>query len=154
VHVTGTVRQPRVELVSEPDVPEQEKLNWLVFGRSGATDGSTGQAQAAEKEAALGLLNKFGSTRIAKTFGLNQLAIGSSDFGNKGTQQVVSLGKEISNRLSVGYEQSLAGAEGVLKLTYELSRHWSIVVRGGTIGGLDVFYSKRFDALGEAGERR
>lgn len=155
VHATGTVRQPRVQLVSEPDVPEQEKLNWLVFGRGGSSGAETGsgQAQAAAKEAALGLVNKFGGTRIAKGFGLDQLAIGSSEYG-LGAQQVVSLGKEISNRLSIGYEQSLAGAEGVLKLTYELSRHWSVVIRGGTIGGMDVFYSKRFDSLDESGTPR
>ncbi|HJV50658.1 MAG TPA: translocation/assembly module TamB domain-containing protein [Noviherbaspirillum sp.] len=155
VHVTGTVSQPRVQLVSEPDVPEQEKLNWLVFGRGGgtSTEAGSGQAQAAAREAALGLLNKVGGARIAKGFGLDQLSIGSSEFG-LGAQQVVSLGKEISNRLMVGYEQSLAGAEGVLKLTYELSRHWSVVVRGGTIGGVDVYYSKRFDHFGGAGEPR
>lgn len=154
VHVTGTVRQPRVQLVSEPDVPEQEKLNWLVFGSGGTVaNGGSGQAQSAAKDAALGLLNKFGGARIAKNFGLDQLTIGSSEFGQS-SQQVVSLGKEISNRLSIGYEQSLAGATGVLKLTYELSRHWSFVVRGGVIGGLDVFYSKRFDTLGEKDERR
>ncbi|MGE5648934.1 MAG: translocation/assembly module TamB domain-containing protein [Bacillota bacterium] len=155
VHATGTVRQPRVQLVSEPDVPEQEKLNWLVFGRGGGTssDAGPGQAQAAAKSAALGLLNKVGGTRIAKGFGLDQLAIGSSEFG-LGAQQVVSLGKEISNRLYIGYEQSLAGAAGVLKLTYDLSRHWSVVLRGGTIGGLDVFYSKRFDHLGESSPAR
>lgn len=154
VHVTGTARQPRVQLVSEPDLPEQEKLNWLVFGRSGgSTDAGPGQAQAAAKDAALGLVNKFGGARIAKGLGLNQISFGSSEFG-LGTQQVVSLGKEISSRLFIGYEQSLAGAAGVLKLTYELSRHWSVVVRGGSIGGLDVLYSKRFDRFGEAGQTR
>ncbi|HJV84500.1 MAG TPA: translocation/assembly module TamB domain-containing protein [Noviherbaspirillum sp.] len=154
VHVTGTARQPRVQLVSEPDMPEQEKLNWLVFGRSGgSTDAGPGQAQAAAKDAALGLVNKFGGARIAKGIGLDQLSFGSSEFG-LGTQQVVSLGKEISSRLFIGYEQSLAGAAGVLKLTYELSRHWSVVVRGGSIGGLDVLYSKRFDKFGEVSETR
>lgn len=154
VQVTGNVRQPRVQLVSEPDLPEQEKLNWLVFGRAGdSADAGSGQAQAAAKEAALGLLNRFGGNRIAKGFGLDQLAIGSSAFG-LGTQQVVSFGKEVSDRLFIGYEQSLTGAEGVLKLTYELSRHWSVVVRGGAIGGLDVFYSKRFDAPGDLSEGR
>lgn len=148
VHVTGTVRQPRVQLVSIPDLPEQEKLNWLVFGRGGGTgDAGPGQAKAAVQDAALGLLNKFGSTRIAKGVGLDQLAIGSSEFG-LGSQQVVSLGKKISNRLFIGYEQSLAGAAGVLKLSYELSQHWSIVVRGGTIAGVDAFYSRRFDSIG------
>ena len=154
VHVTGTVKQPRVQLVSEPDVPEQEKLNWLVFGRGGAAgEAAGGQAQAAAREAALGLVNKFGGARLAQGLGLSQLTIGSSEFG-LGAQQVVSLGKEISNRLFIGYEQSLAGAEGVLKLTYELSRHWSVVLRGGATGGVDVYYSKRFDRFGGAGEAR
>ena len=39
--VTGTVLNPRVQLVSDPDVPEQEKLSWLLFGRGGqSTDTS------------------------------------------------------------------------------------------------------------------
>ncbi|MGE5622633.1 MAG: translocation/assembly module TamB domain-containing protein, partial [Bacillota bacterium] len=152
VQVAGTVRQPRVQLVSEPDVPEEEKLSWLVFGRAGSSgDAGPAAAQAAAKEAALGLFNRLGGARLAKGFGFDQLTIGSSEFG-LGAQQVVSLGKEISNRLYIGYEQSLAGAAGVLKLTYDWSRHWSVVVRGGTIGGLDLLYNKRFDA-GEPARR-
>ncbi|KIF81508.1 translocation/assembly module TamB domain-containing protein [Noviherbaspirillum autotrophicum] len=150
VQVTGTVRQPRVQLVSEPEVPEEDKLSWLVFGRGGtSSDAGSGQAQAAAMEAARSLFNRVGGARIAKGFGLDQLAVGSSEFG-LGAQQVVSLGKEISNRLYIGYEQSLAGASGVLKLTYDWTRHWSVVLRGGTIGGLDVLYNKRFDAGGDA----
>lgn len=143
VTVTGTVQQPRVQLVSEPDLPQEEQLSWLVFGRGGGTE--PGQAQSAAKGAALGLLNKFGGQRIANTFGLDALSVGESAFGLGGAQ-VVNLGKEISNRLYIGYEQSLAGAENVLKLTYELTQHWSVVLRGGTITGLDLFYSNRFDA--------
>ncbi|QDZ27946.1 translocation/assembly module TamB domain-containing protein [Noviherbaspirillum sp. UKPF54] len=150
VQVTGTVRQPRVQLVSEPDVPEEDKLSWLVFGRAGSGgDAGPAAAQAAATDAALGLFNRIGGTRIAKGFGLDQLAVGSSEFG-LGAQQVVSLGKEISNRLYIGYEQSLAGAAGVLKLTYDWTRHWSVVLRGGAIGGLDVLYNKRFDIGGDA----
>ncbi|HJV54006.1 MAG TPA: translocation/assembly module TamB domain-containing protein [Noviherbaspirillum sp.] len=153
VQVTGTPVRPRVQLVSEPEVPEEDKLSWLVFGRAGSSgDAGPAQAQAAAKEAALGLFNRLGGARIAKGFGLDQIAVGSSEYG-LGAQQVVSLGKEISNRLYIGYEQSLAGAAGVLKLTWDWSRHWSVVVRGGTIGGLDLLYNKRFDA-GDGAERR
>ncbi|MDP2828086.1 MAG: translocation/assembly module TamB domain-containing protein [Sulfuricellaceae bacterium] len=35
VSVTGTAKNPRALLVSDPEVPEQEKLSWLLFGRSG-----------------------------------------------------------------------------------------------------------------------
>ncbi|WP_019140967.1 translocation/assembly module TamB domain-containing protein [Noviherbaspirillum massiliense] len=145
VQVTGTVQQPRVELVSEPNVADEQKLSWLIFGRGGGSS-EQGQAQAAARGAATGLLNKFGGERIAKGLGLDQLSIGTSEYGQT-TQQVVNLGKEVSDRLTVGYEQSLTGAAGVLRLTYELSRHWSVVVRGGTIGGLDVFFNQRFDRI-------
>ncbi len=52
-------------------------------------------------------------------------------------------------RLAIGYEQSLAGAASVLKLTYQLSRAWSVVLRGGQVAGLDLSYSRRFDRFGE-----
>ncbi len=145
VRVTGTVRRPRVQLVSEPDLPQEQQLSWLVFGRASG-GGETGQAKAAVQGAALGLLNKFGTGRAAQTFGLDTLAIGESEYGLAGAQ-VVNLGKEISDRLYIGYEQSLAGAESVVKLIYTLTPQWSVVLRGGTVAGLDVLYSKRFDHL-------
>ncbi|MES2535996.1 MAG: translocation/assembly module TamB domain-containing protein [Pseudomonadota bacterium] len=142
VQLTGNVRQPRVQLVSEPDLPADDKLSWLVFGRSsGATPG---QAENLAEGAALGLLNMLGTGPIAKTLGLDELSIGETEMGLAGTQ-VVNLGKEISDRLYIGYEQGLTGATSVLKLTYELTRNWSVILRGGTVTGLDVFYSRRFD---------
>jgi translocation and assembly module TamB len=153
VHVTGTAKRPRIDLISEPDLTEEEKLSWLVFGRGTSSGtGGAGQAQAALQGAALGLLNSAGASRVASELGLNQLKIGSSEYATLAGQPVVTLGKEISNRLYIGYEQSLAGVGGVLKLTYELSRHWSVVLFGGTVAGLDLLYSKRFDRWG-AGDK-
>ncbi len=146
VLVTGNVRLPRVDLVSEPNLPEEEKLSWLVFGHGSNGGNSTGQAQGAVQGAALGLLNKFGGANIASKVGLDQLSIGSSEYGKSGGQ-VVNLGKEISNRLYIGYEQGLAGASSVVKLTYELTQNWSFVVRGGAVAGLEARYSRRFDKL-------
>ncbi|WP_420473759.1 translocation/assembly module TamB domain-containing protein [Noviherbaspirillum sp. ST9] len=146
VRVSGTPQRPRVQLVSEPNVPDEEKLSWLVFGSGGGGNAGPGQAQAAAKGAALGLLNKFGAERLAGGLGLDELSIGESEFGLAG-QQVVNLGKTISDRLFIGYEQSLASAESVLKLTYEMTRNWSVVLRGGAVTGIDVYFSKRFDSL-------
>jgi translocation and assembly module TamB len=150
VQVTGTVQQPRVTLVSDPNVADEEKLSWLVFGHAGNTSG--GGAQAAARGAATGLLNKIGGERIAKGLGLDQFSFGTSEFGTSG-QQVVNLGKNITERLAIGYEQSLAGATSVLKLTYQLSRSWSVALRGGQVSGLDVSYSRRFDHFGGDRER-
>jgi translocation and assembly module TamB len=37
VEVTGNVARPRVRLVSQPDVPDPEKISWLVLGARPAT---------------------------------------------------------------------------------------------------------------------
>ena len=144
VQITGNAQQPRVELVSEPNLAEEEKLSWLVFGHGGS--GTSGQAQGAAQGAALGLLNKFGGARVANSVGLDQISFGASENGSSNAQ-VLNLGKEISNRLFIGYEQGLAGAGSVVKLTYTLTQHWSLVARGGAITGLDVLYSRRYDRL-------
>lgn len=149
VLVTGNAQRPRVELVSEPSLSQEEKLSWLVFGHgtgSGTGAGGTAQAQNAVKGAAFGLLANLGGKNVAKSLGLDALAIGSSEYG-LGDSQVVNLGKKISDKLSIGYEQSLDSAGSVLKLTYALTQYWSLVLRGGTITGLDVFYNKRFDSI-------
>ncbi|MFS0756102.1 translocation/assembly module TamB domain-containing protein [Noviherbaspirillum sp. 1P10PC] len=151
VQVTGTVQQPRVQLVSEPNVADEEKLSWLVFGHGGSGGGTN--AQTAARSAATGLLNKLGGDKVAKRIGLDELSFGKSAYG-MGSEQVVSLGKNISERLAIGYEQSLAGAASVLKLTYQLSRSWSVVLRGGQVAGLDLSYTRRFDKFGEIRGRR
>jgi len=149
VQITGDAQRPRVTLVSEPPLSQEEKLSWLVFGHgssSGSGEGGAAQAQNAVKGAAFGVLNSFGGKNVAKSLGLDALAIGSSEYGLSGGQ-VVNLGKKISDKLTIGYEQSLASAGSVLKLTYTLTQYWSLVLRGGTVTGLDVFYSKRFDSI-------
>jgi translocation and assembly module TamB len=145
VRVTGTIERPRVRVVSEPEVPEAEKLSWLVFGRG--EGGAPGQGGAGAAQAAgIGLLNRFGASRLASTVGLSDLSIGTSAFAADG-EQVVNIGKEISDRLYVAYEQSLAGTGSILTLTYEISRVWSIVLHGGTVSGIEVRYDGRFDKL-------
>ncbi|MET0962844.1 MAG: translocation/assembly module TamB domain-containing protein [Noviherbaspirillum sp.] len=151
VQVSGTVQLPRVQLVSDPNVADEEKLSWLVFGHGGS--GGTGGAQAAARGAATGLLNKLGGERVAKRLGLDELSFGTSKSG-LGSEQVVNLGKNITERLAIGYEQSLAGAASVLKLTYQLSKAWSVVLRGGEIAGLDLSYSRRYDRFGEDSKAR
>lgn len=141
VQVTGTVRQPRVELVSEPNVSQEEKLSWLMFGH-GPDSGGLGQQQAAG--AALAMLGSAGGKQIVKNFGIDQFSIGPSESGLP-DQQVVNLGKAITEKLSVGYEQSLTSAASIAKLTWQLSRRWQIVAGGGSINSLDIFFNRRFD---------
>ena len=141
VQVTGYARQVRVKLVSEPNVADEEKLSWLLFGHGSASSG-LGQQQAAG--AALALLNNSGGKRLAQGIGLDAFSIGASESGLN-DQQVVLLGKAVSERFYVGYEQSLAGAASIVKLTWQFSRNWSAVARAGAVNSLDGLFTRRFD---------
>ena len=139
--ITGNPSNLRVKLVSEPNVSDEEKLSWLMFGH-GSDSAALGQRQAAGQ--ALALLGNYGGKKIAQGIGFDEFSIGSSDSGID-NEQVVNLGKAITEKINLGYEQSLTSAASILKLTWQFSRRWSMVMRGGTINGLEVTYNLRFD---------
>ena len=165
VEITGTVLAPRVRLVSDPQVPDAEKLSWIVLGR--------GQEQAGGTDSAL-LLSAAGailggqsggiSRQLAQGLGLDQITVTSGDINGGGSRlpgstvagstsssrdaslssQIVSVGKRLSADAYLSYEQSLAGAASVVKLTYSLSRRLSLIGRAGTDNSVDLLYSISF----------
>jgi len=161
VEVTGTVRLPRVRLVSEPNVPDEDKLSWLMFGYGAESAGSSQQRQlsgGAIGGAALGMIGGKAGKSVVSHFGIDEFSIGPSTAGLN-DQQVVSIGKAVSDQISVGYEQSLTSASNVVKLTWAFSRRWSLIAKGGSINGLSVLFNRRFnnwDTLfaGDSGRRR
>lgn len=148
VEVTGTVRLPRVRLVSEPNVPDEDKLSWLMFGY-GAESAAAGQQRqlgaGALGGAALGMIGGKAGKGIVSHFGIDEFSIGPSTAGLN-EQQVVSMGKAVTERISVGYEQSLTSASNIVKLTWAFSRRWSLIAKGGSINGLSVLFNRRFDS--------
>jgi translocation and assembly module TamB len=145
VQISGTARNPRAQLVSNPSVPDGEKLSWLVLGR--APDDAT-KADLALLQAAAGALLPRGSSvpltrRIARTVGLDEITLrGNSELA----ERVVALGKRVSDRLYVSYEQAVgATAANLVKLDYTLSRRWSVRAETGTITGLGLFYRYSWD---------
>ncbi|MHA7681518.1 translocation/assembly module TamB domain-containing protein [Cupriavidus sp. PET2-C1] len=150
VEVTGTVRLPRVKLVSEPNVPEEDKLSWLMFGY-GAEGAAAGQQQqlsaGALGGAALGMLGGRAGKGIVQHLGIDEFSIGPSTAGLN-DQQVVTVGKAVTEKISVGYEQSLTSASNVVKMTWAFSRRWSLIAKGGSINGLSVLFNRRFDSWG------
>ncbi|MEM5423101.1 translocation/assembly module TamB domain-containing protein [Paraburkholderia ferrariae] len=144
VQVTGTVQAPSVRLVSEPNVPDNEKLSWLLFGHG--TDQGNNLGQQSAMTTALALLGSAQGKRIAQSIGLDEFSIGRSEVGLTDTE-VVMIAKAINQRLVIGYEQGLQSASNAVKATINLSRYWSLVVYGGTFNGADILYTRRFDRL-------
>jgi len=142
VRVRGTLRAPDVQLVSEPSVQDDEKLSWLLFGHGTETGSNLGQQNT--MAAALALVGSAGGKRIAQTVGLDEFTIGTSDSGLTDAQ-VVSVAKALNEHFVLGYEQGLQSAGYLFKLTWLLSRRWSVAAQAGTYNGLFLLFTNRYD---------
>ncbi len=144
VAVTGTAQSPQVKLVSKPDVPDSSKLSWLVLGHG--LDDASGQEFSALQAAAGALLATGQSVslqqRIAHAAGLEEVSLKGGS-GLEGT--VLALGKRLSSRAYLSYEQGLAGAVSLVKINYTLSKHLSVRAQAGTTPAVDLFYTFSFD---------
>ncbi len=159
VEVLGSASHLRVRLVSAPDVPEPEKLSWLVLGR-GPSDLGPGDASLLVS-AATSMLGKDPGGNIGQKFGIDEVGIGRSSTnsvlgvlpqstvaGRTGTAsaaEVVTVGKKITRTVHLTYEQGLSDAEGTLKLAWTLTRHFELLARAGYLPGLDAVYRWTFE---------
>jgi translocation and assembly module TamB len=146
VSVRGAVLAPRITLVSEPSVPDAEKLSWLVLGRSLS---STGQADAGALQAAAAALLSDSAragvqSRIASAFGLDTFSVGTTNQDNL-QQRIITLGKQVSSRLYLSYKQGLDSAGNAVQLRYTLSPKLSVEAEAGTRSALSLFYNIAFD---------
>ncbi|HUQ25484.1 MAG TPA: translocation/assembly module TamB domain-containing protein [Burkholderiales bacterium] len=145
VQVSGTVRAPRVQVVSQPPVPEGERISWLVLGRppSDATKADLGMLQVAA-----GALLARGDAmpldrRIARAFGLDELTLRGT---GEAADRVVAVGKRLSDKLYISYEQGIGTvASNLVKMDYSLSRRWSLRAETGSSSGGGVFYRFSWD---------
>jgi translocation and assembly module TamB len=145
VQVTGNLKAPRVVLVSNPPVSQQEQLSWLVLGRA---PGEASRADLGLLQAAASSLLARGSTlpadrRLARAVGIDEISLrGGGDLQGG----VVAVGKRLSDRLYVSYEQGLgAVATSVVKLDYSLGRRWSLRGEAGTASSAGLFYRFAWD---------
>ncbi|MBS0294309.1 MAG: translocation/assembly module TamB domain-containing protein [Proteobacteria bacterium] len=145
VQVTGTAQAPRVRLYADPDLPDAEKLSWVVLGRSA----SAGGAEAALlQQAALALLGggKGGSSGgIAKRLGLDEIGFKGPQAGADASEAALTLGKRLSKDLYVTYERSLSGVLGTLYIFYDLSKHLTLRGQTGLQSAVDLIYTVRYD---------
>jgi translocation and assembly module TamB len=145
IKLTGTVQVPRVELISNPPVSENEKLSWLVLGRA-PTDASG--ADLAVLQAASGAVFGRGdevplNRRFAQRFGFDELTVRSS---SELESNVVALGKRYSDKLYFSFEQAIgATTEYLVKLDYALTQRVSLRGQTGTSSGAGIFYRYSWD---------
>jgi len=148
VEVQGTVRVPRVRLVSNPPVSDGEKLSWLITGQ-GLDRASTADL-AALSAASASLLtggDRPFTTQIANRLGLDDISFRGSTASTTGgaSGQVVALGKRVSDRLSIVYEQGLTVATNALRIEYALSQTLTLRAEAGTVSSVGIFFRRTYN---------
>ena len=149
VEVTGSALHPAVRMVSTPAVPDTEKLSWIVLGRPPDASG----ADTSLLIAAAGSILGGRSGGLKQTLGVDELSLHPAENGKTGqigsdnalSSQIVTVGKRLSTRAFLSYEQGVTAAAGVTKLTYTLTPRVNIVTRAGVDNAIDVFYTFSFD---------
>ena len=173
VAVTGTVLSPRVRLASRPEMSDAERLSWLVLGA--APDSAQAGAQSAALQAAAATLFGRNDGGLASALGLDVLTVRSAGildpfspsaaltgFGTPGllpgqaagastvtptlaSQNVVAVGKRLSSKVLLTYEQGLRGVWNLLRIQYELSDRLSVRAQTGSESAIDLLWRLSFD---------
>lgn len=147
VQISGSAQAPRVRLFAEPDLPDGEKLAWLLLGRPAT---GAGAEAAVLQQAALALLSRNGDSLdggIAGALGLDELSVRGEATNADGSTSAaaLTLGKRLSSDLYLAYERSLAGTLGTVSIFYDLSRRLTLRARAGEENAIDLIFTLRYD---------
>ncbi|MEY4978402.1 MAG: hypothetical protein RLZZ352_672 [Pseudomonadota bacterium] len=147
VQISGTAQIPRLRLYAEPELPDSEKLAWLILGRPAT---GVGAEAAVLQQAAMALLarnNSGAEAGIASTFGLDELGIRGESTNSDGSTNAaaVTLGKRLSNKFYLAYERSLASTAGTVSVFYDVSRRLTLRARAGEESAIDLIFRLRYD---------
>lgn len=147
VEIAGSVRHPRVKLVSAPEVPDAEKLSWIVLGRKPDASGLDTSVLLSAAGSILGGQSGSGLTdRITQALGVDEITFKQAGVGSSLSGQIGVIGKRISSRAYLSYERGLtATTMGITKLTYNLTPKVTVVTQAGEDSAVDLFYTIQFD---------
>lgn len=139
VSVGGSVLSPRLRLISEPEMPDTEKLAWLVTGRS--IDRLGGAEMMMLQRAAFAMLAGDAESSgfdLARTLQLDELSIRQSDGVVQDT--VLAIGKQVSERVYVGYERGLNATTGTWQIVYRIAQRFTLRAQSGDDSAVDLIW--------------
>lgn len=150
VSARGPLDAPQFSLFSEPAMPQERQLSWLVLGRAledasatSGTAGSDSKDRAALSGAALSL-GLSGGNLLAQRFTGNlrvdEISIASKP-GEAAEQAKLTFGKYLSPKLFVSYGIGLFQPGQTFRLQYDIGHGFKLATETGVESGGDLLYS-------------
>jgi len=143
VAVTGLLSNLHVRLYSDPEMPEMDKLSWLLLGRP--SEGLGRNDTALLQRAAVALLageDQAPSDQLIRQLGLTDFSVRQGDTETRET--IVSLGRQLSQRWYVGYERSVNTTTGNWQLIYRIAQRFTVRAQSGADNSLDLIWQWRW----------
>ncbi len=138
LRVRGYLSSLDITLFSSSNLPQEEILSYIVFGRP-LNSLTSGEGQDLIGAAtALGIRKSgFLTDKLATMFGLDQLALSGSTTQNAS----IVVGKYINPKLYLSYGLGIIDKISTAKLNYKLSNKFSLEAERSLETGVDIFYN-------------
>ncbi|MDQ2069699.1 translocation/assembly module TamB domain-containing protein [Natronospira bacteriovora] len=139
VNIRGTLREPELELFSDPPMQQSEQLSYLLTGQP-LTEGREADMDLI-REATLALQLAGGAAvgrSVGRRLGVDTVTIETGDTPDDA--QVV-FGEYLSPRLFISYGIGLFDSVNIFRIRYEISSRWFLEAQTGPRSGADFIYS-------------
>jgi autotransporter translocation and assembly factor TamB len=153
VDVTGTLKDSRIVLGSDPPRPEPEVFALLIGGPAPdqASDGSTGNTGSAAGAVGLGSgVAALGVSELLLGESPVTLSVGTTSESRPRYTAAVRIGQDLWFEAST-YERATSGANNDARsvfsgtIDYRFTRNWSLRTEVGTAGGvMDLLWQYRY----------
>lgn len=167
VRVRGTLDKPMLTLQSEPAMPREQQLSWLVLGRSLDQNSSSDSSAIQQAALSLGLSGgDYFANKLGKSIGLDQISVGQGTVADSsvaanpnaiaGSQSALTsgnstaytsqaaqltLGKYLTPKLFVSYGVSLFQPGQTFRLLYDVGHGFKLQTESGVASGADLIYT-------------
>jgi translocation and assembly module TamB len=135
--ITGTAQDPKIALTSVPELPQDEVLAHLLFGKG---TGSLGPLEIAGIAAGLATLTGAGGgvgdplDKVRQGLGLDRLAVGSGSNGNA----TLEAGRYLAPGVYLGAKQSASGGGAQASVQIDIAKGLKLEGTAGTGGSSAV----------------
>lgn len=138
-NVSGTLRDPRMDLYGEPAMPDSSVLSYLLLGKAPGENSAGEQQMMMQAALALGMSQGNRITgKLRESLALDEFGFDS----DANDESAFFIGKYLSPRLYLRYGIGVLDAVNTLSLKYKLTEKWRLEAQSSELGsGGDILYT-------------
>jgi len=143
IRLQGEAQKPKVTIYSEPPLPQQQAISYLLRGRSLDTSSETSQdTMVATMLIGAGIGRSEGTIdELGNVFGVRDMAV---DTRGEGEDTKVNVSGYVMPGVQVGYGVGVFSPVTEVTLRYEILPNLVLVAVNGLQSALDIFYEFEF----------